>query len=417
MNRCKIGVVGAGIVGVTTALELQRRGYDVILIDRREPGEETSHGNAGVLSDSSVLIVNNPDLLRKLPQYVFFKNLALRYDWSFLLLRLPWILRFLSYSSERHMLLAGKALRELQVLSLDIHRSLIAEAGVAHLIRNTGWLKVYRTEKGLLASQREQALLEALGASFSRLNSDEVAAAEPSLTTRFHAGILLENCCSITSPAKLTRTYTDLFLASGGELRKHEVNTLTPMQSGDWRIGVNAAEAIDVDKVVIAAGPWSAEIGRWLGYKIPMAWERGYHMHLEPPPEGNLNRPVQDVERGFFMSPQESSVRILTGIELTFRDAEPNYSQITTAVEYARSTARFGAELDPEPWMGRRPTLPDSLPMIGLAPRHRNLWFNFGHQHVGLATSTGSAHLVSNQVQGKDSNIDASPYKPDRFRL
>lgn len=412
-----VGVIGAGIVGVATALELQRRGHDTTLIDRKAPGEETSYGNAGVLSDSSVLIMNNPGLFRQLPRMLVNKSLSVKFSWAFVLSRLPWLISYLSYSSKNHMHDAGQALRDLLVRSLKIHKELVSEAGAKYLIRDTGWLKVFRTLKGFESSAREQALLKSLGVSYSVLSSQEVAELEPALRTTFHSGLFFEECCSVTSPVELTNTYVQLFREAGGQVRRAEAEALIPKPGGGWDIGVRGAESIGFENVVVTAGPWSAEVCKWLGYRVPMAWERGYHMHLEPPVDGNLRRPILDWEGGFVMSPQDSSVCILTGVELTFRDAKPNFDQIDGAVAAARNVADFGAEVDPEPWMGRRPTLPDSLPMVGKAPRHDNLWFNFGHQHIGLATATGCALILSDLIEGREPTIPAECYRPQRFRL
>jgi len=169
--------------------------------------------------------------------------------------------------------------------------------------------------------------------------------------------------------------------------------------------------------VMVAAGPWSAEIAAWLGYKIPMAWERGYHLHLRPGEGAPLTRAVHDMDRGYVMSPQLQGVRVTSGSELTDRDAPPNYAQINEVASIAREVAGLGETIEDTPWMGRRPTLVDSLPMIGKAPRHDNLWFNLGHHHTGLSMSTGSARIIADLIERYTPPIDATPFRPERFRL
>jgi D-amino-acid dehydrogenase len=418
MDKTKrIAVIGGGIVGITAALELQRRGYRVTLIDRRQPGRETSYGNTGVLSDASIVISNNPGLLQRLPRFILKKSNALNYSLGFVLSRLPWVVRFLTHCSETHMNYAADALRAIQVLSLGIHHRLIEEAGAGHLLRRTGWLKLFRSEAGYQAYARERGLLERTGVRQTFYNTDDLSQLEPALKKSCYGGILLDDCCSVSSPAALCDAYLGLFTAAGGTVRQGAVNGLSQGKKGTWRVTFAEGMSMETDKVLIAAGPWSSEIAGWLGYRIPMAWERGYHLHLHPGPGPALNRAIHDVERGYVMTPQLQGARVTSGVELTYRDAPKNDRQIRGAVASARELADFGEPVEDEPWMGRRPTLVDSLPMIGAAPRHDGLWFDFGHQHTGLGMSTGSARILADLFEGKTPPINAAPFRPDRFPL
>lgn len=207
----------------------------------------------------------------------------------------------------------------------------------------------------------------------------------------------------------------DLYQNQGGAFVKGDVCALAQDRNGFWTVQLKESEPLSVSQLVVAAGPSAPDICALLGYKIPMAWERGYHTHLEPPSQG-LCRPIFDVELGTVMSPQTTSVRISTGVELTHRDDPPDPTLIRAAVRAARSAADFGDELDGTPWLGSRPTLPDSLPMIGQSTRHEGLWFNFGHQHIGFSTSTGSAELIADQIERKvHKSIDGAPFAPSRF--
>jgi D-amino-acid dehydrogenase len=185
----------------------------------------------------------------------------------------------------------------------------------------------------------------------------------------------------------------------------------------DWRIVGRDGTELRADKVVIACGPWAPDLCEAIGYRVPMAWERGYHAQLESPQPG-LQRPVFDAQKGFVMAPQGRLTRISSGVEFAHRDAVPNYRQIERAVVAARESAEFGAQVDGDPWMGSRPTLPDGLPVIGRADRHRNLWFNFGHQHIGMSTSTGSAVVIADLLTGRPgSEQEAAACAPARFGL
>ncbi|MDA1327061.1 MAG: FAD-dependent oxidoreductase [Proteobacteria bacterium] len=412
-----IAIIGGGIVGITSALELRRRGHRVVLLDRGQPGRETSYGNTGVLSDASIVIVNNPGLLKQLPKLVRNTGLKLRYSPAFVLKRLFWVLRFLSYCTRRHFEHAAAALRAIQVLSLGIHKALIAEAGVDHLLRHTGWLKVFRSQESFRAYDMERGVLEKTGVRHTVFSADQLAQIEPGLARVFVAGVLMEDTCSVSSPAALCDAYVALFVAAGGEVRQAAVTGLERTPDNKWRVILDQAPPIEANSVVLAAGPWSAEIAAWLGYKIPMAWERGYHVHLEPGEGPALTRAVHDIDRGYVMSPQLQGVRVTSGSELTDRDAPPNYAQINEVAAMARDVAGLGEAVENTPWMGRRPTLVDSLPMIGKAPRHDDLWFNFGHHHTGLSMSAGSARIIADLIDGKAPPIDATPFRPNRFRL
>jgi D-amino-acid dehydrogenase len=410
-------VVGAGIVGITAALELQRRGHHVVLLDRGQPGRETSYGNTGVLSDSSIVIINNPGLPKQLPKLLRNTGLKMRYNLGFVARNLFWFLRYLRHCTRNHFDHAAQALRAIQVLSLDIHKSLIADAGAGHLLRHTGWLKVFRTEESFKAYDMERRVLEQTGVRHTVFTADQLAQIEPVLPPIFVAGVLMEDTCSVSSPGALCDAYVELFVAAGGTVRQAAVTGIERASDGKWRINCDGTAAIQSQNVMIAAGPWSAEIASWLGYKIPMAWERGYHVHMKPGDGPALTRAVHDIDRGYVMSPQLQGVRVTSGSELNDRDAPPNYSQINGVAAIARDVAKLGDAVEDIPWMGRRPTLVDSLPMIGKAPRHDNLWFNFGHHHTGLTMSAGSARVIADLIDGKEPPIDASPFRPERFRL
>lgn len=412
-----VGVIGAGIVGITSALELADRGFDVTLIDRAAPGRQTSYGNAGVISASTVLTVNNPAIWRQLPRLALNRSNYFRYDPAFALSRWKWLLEFLGHARRRHAWSAAKALRPLQQVSLDKHLALIARAGVTGLLLENGWLKVFRTRRGFESAERERLLMDRLGIPFSILSPKKLAVLEPLLRPGYVAGLLLPECCSVRSPGALAEAYHGLFEDRGGVTLRREVVDVTPGPGNASLVELDGSGAVRVDRLVIAAGPWSPELCRMTGYRIPMAWERGYHVHLEAPEPG-LNRPVFDVELGIVLSPQNASVRVTSGVEFAHRDAPPDYRLIRTAIRSARRAGEFGRELDETPWLGSRPTLPDSLPMIGRSPRHAGIWFNFGHQHIGLATSAASAEIIADQIEGKrHATIDSEPFEPGRFRI
>lgn len=411
-------VVGGGIVGLCNALALQRAGYRVSLIDRGTPGRETSYGNAGVLSESSVAVLNSPGLLKALPKLLLGRSNGLRYSPFFVVKRLGWMLRFLSHCTPRHWRAAARALRELQVLSLAQHKDWIAEAGVQDLLRHGGWMKVFRSEASFAAYAAELALYDEVGVRYTVFDREQLRQIEPGLKPIYEKAVLFDDTCGVSNPAALTDAYLALFTAAGGIVVEGSVTSLRQHGNG-WEVRFAGADdsVLNGDGVVLAAGAWTAEIARWLGYDLPLGWERGYHLHLAPADGPQLNRAVNDMDGGFVIAPMQQGVRITSGVELTDRDAPPDYKQIRTSVAMAREAHDMKAELETEPWMGRRPTMVDSLPVIGPAPRHRGLWFNFGHQHVGLSMAPGSALAITAMVDGTSPPLDTTPFRAERFSV
>ena len=408
-------VVGGGIVGVCNALVLQRAGHQVTLIDRKPPGSETSFGNAGVLSESSVMVLNNPSMLRALPRLLAGRSLGLRYSLKFVMKNLGWFFKFLSHCTPSRTRAAGFALRALQLSSLAQHKKWIVEAGVEHLLRYAAWVKAFRSDASFARYKGELALMDEIGVKYSIYDKDQIRQMEPGLKPIYTKAVVMDDTCGVSSPSTLTNAYVALFEAAGGVVRQADVSGLS--RDGDqWCIQLGG-DKMHSDHVVVAAGPWSSEVAGWLGYKIPLAWERGYHLHLEPGDGPQLGRAICDMDGGFAIVPTLHGVRITSGVEIAERDAPKNVAQIMGSVASARDAHDMKGVIDDEPWMGRRPTLVDSLPMIGAAPRHQGLWFNFGHQHLGLSMAPGSGLAIAAMIDGQEPPFDPTPFRPTRFSI
>jgi D-amino-acid dehydrogenase len=350
-----------------------------------------------------------------LPKLLRNNSPGFRYNPLFVLKNLGWFIKFLSYCTKRHAHHAGRALRGLMQISLDRHRVLIKEAKVEEVFRHQGWFKVFRDQKTFEKFRAEQDLLDETGVHYTVYDREQIRQIEPGLSPIYEKGVLLDETCGVSNPAKLTDAYLKLFLDAGGHVVEDAVSGFIPHEG--WDVTLARGDIIKADQIVLAAGPWSAELASWLGYDIPLKWERGYHRHLTPSDGPALNRAVHDVDGGFAMAPMQTGVRITTGVEMTDRDAAPNFTQLDAAISDARSNHHFGDAVDDEPWMGCRPTLVDSLPMIGVAPRHEGLFFNFGHQHIGLSTGPGSGQIIAALLKGEKPPIDISPFRPERFRI
>lgn len=410
-----VGIVGGGIVGVASALALQEAGYAVTILEPEAIGSRTSYGNTGVLVENPWLAANNPGLWKSLPRIVRNRDPRVRVEWRFVWRHLPLMATFLRRTSEAHARATAMALHELLAVSQPQHKRWIAATGASTLLRTTGWLKVFRAGDSFKAFERELGLIRETGTTHRILSPQELASLEPALAAQFRAGLLLPAACSLTNPLALTERYFEAFRQGGGTLEKVRVVALDQRPDRRWRVAGEGGAGLAFDQVVIAAGPWSSDILAGLGYRVPLFWERGYHLHLAPGEGPALTRPVHVVDDGFVMAPQAQGTRVTSGVEIAHRDSPPNYAQIDRAVALAQKLAGLGRQVEAAPWVGSRPSLVDGLPMIGPAPFHDGLWFNFGHHHIGLSLAAGSALLLRALLQGATPPVDPAPFRPGRF--
>ena len=410
-KQADVAVLGAGIVGVSAGVAAQQRGLSVILVDRREPGRETSYGNAGVLSSGSILPLNKPSLWSALPTYLTNRHAALRWDLAWTIRNIDWVARFLANATAPRVRPRATALHALIGASLKLHREWIVKADAAQRIRETGWLKVWRSD-AVEAAKQEQAFLAEYGIASRLLDRQAISALEPNIVPVYKVGLLHTQTASVDSPGEVVKAYARMFAGSGGEIRQSDIKAIEPDGAG-WRVVV-ADGAISARHVVVALGPWSADLLRPLGYRAPLAFERGYHREFKPNPARPLQRPIHDAEGSFLMTPMEQGIRVTTGVELTARDAPSSFAQLDAVVPVARSVIEFGEAVG-DPWRGSRPTLPDSLPMIGPAPRHSGLWLAFGNQHIGFTTGPATGAAIAAMIGGAAPPFDVGPFSPSRY--
>ena len=410
-KQVDVAVLGAGIVGVSAGIAAQQRGLSVIVIDRREPGSETSYGNAGILSSGSILPLNKPSLWSALPSYLGNTSAALRWDPIWVMRNLDWVVRFLGNAVPSRTRPRAAALHGLIGASLKLHRDWIVKAGAGNRIRETGWLKAWRVE-ATDAARQEQAFLAEFGIKSELLDRQAISALEPNILPVYKTGLLHTQTASVDSPGAVTKAYARMLAGNGGEVCQSDIKAIEATDHG-WRV-VLGDGAISARHVVVALGPWSADILKPLGYRVPLAVERGYHQEFTPNPARSLQRPIHDAEGGFLMTPMENGIRVTSGVELTDRDAPSSLAQLDMVVPLARGVVEFGSAVA-EPWRGARPTLPDSLPMIGKAPRHQNLWLAFGNQHIGFTTGPATGSAVAAMIAGEAPSFDVAAFSPARY--
>lgn len=406
-------VLGAGIVGVSTAVHLQKRGRSVLLVDRREPGLETSFGNAGLIQSEGVYPYAFPQSLPDVFRIALNRSIDAHYHLSALPRTASFLARYWMNSRPARHAAIARLYAPLIQRSLIEHLVLAEEAGATDLIRRTGWLELYRSHAALAAEMdRAERLRREFGVGYVALAPADLARKEPHLAPGLAGAIHWTDSASVSDPHALTLAYLGLFQRLGGRTAVGDAATLAP-QGGGWQVATQDGP-VEAGAAVLALGIWSDVVTRRLGYRIPLTAKRGYHMHYRAAAGASLGHPVLDAERGYLLVPMARGIRLTTGAEFAERDAPKTPVQIERAEPIARTLFALGERLDPEPWMGLRPCMPDMMPVIGPAPRHERLWFAFGHAHHGLTLGPVTGRLIAEMMTGAPPVIDPIPYAAAR---
>ena len=404
-------VLGGGIVGVSVALQLQRRGLSVALVDRKAPGNETSFGNAGLIQREGVYPYAFPRDFGSLVRYAGNRATDVRFHPAAMPKLMPFLLRYWHHSrADRHARIA-RAYSTLIEHCVTEHRALIEAAGAQALLRTGGWMKIFRTEGALNRATAEARQWKAeYGVEYDALDRAALKAAEPSLSSALVGAVRYTSSDSVSDPNGLVTAYARLFERLGGKVLIGDACTLEP----SWRV-MTQDGPVEAKSAVVAMGPWSGDIAGKFGYDLPLAVKRGYHMHYAPANGAKLNQPVLDAEVGYLITPMVRGIRLTTGVELGYRDAAKTPVQLEAVEPLARDIFPLGARVDAEPWLGCRPCTPDMMPIIGVAPRHRDLWFAFGHAHHGLTLGPVTGRLIAEMITGAQTVVDPKPFRVDRF--
>jgi D-amino-acid dehydrogenase len=410
----RVAVVGAGIVGVSCALHLRRAGHDVTLLDPRPPGTATSFGNAGGIVTGAVVPNSTPALRRNLHSILLDRDNPVRVRWAYLPKLTPWLLQFLRNGSDARVRQIAQALQPLVSRAYEAHRELIALSGADGIVRPVGWLKVYGSEATFAATKYERSIMAAHGVRFDVLGRDEIRQLEPALAPRFEKALFQPDSAFVSSPRKLTEAYAAHFARVGGGVVQERVRGVAPEPDGvtlDCEFGYRRFDA-----VVIAAGAWSKELARQVGDHVLLDTERGYHLNLERGQAGDLRRAVVFPDHGgFVLAPMQDGIRLTSGVELAGLDAPPDFARIRRLIPRALEVLPGLSAQVTRQWMGYRPSTPDSLPVIGRSPRSPNVYYAFGHQHLGLTLGPITGRLIAALVSGQQPEFDVSPYRIERF--
>lgn len=408
----EILVLGAGMVGTCTALELQLRGHSVTLLDRRGPGQETSYGNAGVIQREAVEPYAMPRDWAALLSVALRRGLDVNYHLGGLLAAWPQLLRYWQASAPARHRLIGRQYAGLIAHCTSEHERLMALAGAQDLLRRDGLRLMYRSERAFDAGlAHARRLAQEHGIHFDALDGRALAAAEPAFRLPLAGAVHWLESWNVSDPGELVARYAALFQQRGGRLLLGDANSLRPAGAG-WQADSREGP-VQAQQVVMALGPWAGEFVRRLGYRWPLFVKRGYHRHYRG--GAALKATTLDAERGYVLAPQRRGLRITSGAEIARLDAPPTPRQLLGAEAEARQLLDLGEAVEVEPWLGSRPCSADMKPLIGAAPRHPGLWINCGHGHQGFTLGPASARLLADLIEGATPYTEAEPFAPLRF--
>jgi D-amino-acid dehydrogenase len=412
----QIVVVGAGVVGAAVALALVRDGHRVLLFDREGPAAGASFGNAGAIVNGSCAPTAMPGIWKDAFRSVGNPLSPLSIRPAYLPRALPWLIRFLADSRQSRVACITRDLHALSRRAVLSWRDLTAGTGLQRYLREGGWLKVYESERSFAKTAAARRLMDTVSSPYEVLSADDIRDLEPHLAPVFEYGIFQRDSLCCPNPAGLVRAMVEHAVAGGAEFRRAAVTGLDV--DGESVLVRGPAGPVRADRVVIAAGAWSGALAAQVGNRVPLDTERGYHMMLPKGTETLLSRPVMNGDLSFVLSPMVDGIRMASQVEIAGLDAPPNYARIRKLLPEARRmlpTLDAMDSLETSVWMGCRPSLPDSLPVIGASKLSPNVLLAFGHQHLGLTLAAATALAIASLIAGRDPGFDLGPYRPGRY--
>jgi D-amino-acid dehydrogenase len=410
-----IAVIGAGIIGVTTARALQKQGFEVLLFDADKPGMGTSYGNAGYIATDEIIPLSHGISLGAILKMLANPLAPLSIRWQQIFHLLPWFQKFWAYSRPEKALEGALAMAALQKTARPAWDALAREEKLSQKIRHNGAAIVFETEHGFKAESPKLPFYEEHGVVFDVLEGNEAHKIIPELSKSVQKAIFYKDGAHVTNPLEIVQLVFDNFTRDGGTFVQQKVTGL--LLDDDHCLGVKTeAQPFEVNAVVVAAGHLSGTIFRDLGTKVPLVAERGYHVVHDHKPLG-FDMALGSHERGFFITPMAEGLRLAGTVEFApaHKTIAPNWKRADILSRHVQELLPGVLEGEKSRWMGHRPTLPDFLPAIGQSEVCRNLYYNFGHQHLGLTLAPASANLVSDLISTGKSPIDLSPYDLARF--
>ncbi len=408
-----VTIIGAGIVGICCALSLLEKGIHVRLIDRDEAGCGASSGNAGVISPWSCVPQSMPGLWKSIPKWLLDPEGPVSIAPSHFPKFLPWSLRFLSKGRGSTVVAISDAMSVLTRPNIDLYRHYLSGTGYENLLRDSCYVFASRHPVTDFPNGIGWLLRKKINTPMEQIHGDEITRIEPALSKDYKSAILIKDQARTVSPGRLCKALAEKVSNSGGEITRNVVRGISPASAGGWIIHTGDGEET-AEKVIVAAGAWSARLLDPLGVRVPLEAERGYHAVFKNP-DIELNNSVADLDRHFVSSSMETGLRTAGTAEFSGLDAKPNYRRAEMLVGQSKSMIPDLNVEETEYWMGTRPSLPDSLPCIGEIKEHRGLLAAFGHSHYGLGMAPMTGRLVAEIATGGTPNADMKPYDIQRF--
>ena len=406
-------VVGAGIVGVSTCLYLQRDGWTVTLIDRAGPGEGTSYGNGGVLASCSMVPVTVPGLVGKAPRMLLDPDQPLFLKWSYLPRLLPWLAKYLRNANAADTTRIASAIGGIVSDSLEEHQALAAGTPAEKWIVPSDYLYIYDARENFEKDSFGWALRKANGIAWEELESAEFKRYDPVFADHLGFAVRMGNHGRIADPGQYVKDLAQVAVDRGARLLKSDVTDI--LHESGRVSGVRAGgDTIQGDAVVIATGPWSKPLARGLGIDVPLESERGYHLELWNP-SVTPRSPVMVASGKFVATPMEGRLRLAGVVEFGGLEAPPSDAPIALLKKNAKSAFPGITWDDTKEWMGHRPAPADSIPVIGAVPGRDGAYMAFGHHHIGLTGGPKTGRLLAQLMSGRTPNIDLAAYSPARF--
>ncbi len=411
-SRSSVCVIGAGIQGVCISLNLIKKGFKVTLIDRDDPGKNSaSYGNAGHFSPYASVPINRPDILVDVPSMLLSSNGPLALKWNYVPKMIPWFLKFIKNCTTKNMMHTAKYMHQILDLALPAYDELFEDIDVSGLVESKGIIYFW-TNKDLKSRELEIKIRNQLGVKQKLLTPHEIHDLEPHIKQIYHAGILYSNARHATNPKKILLKLFDLFLKKGGIFKRQNVKSIS-FSDDEKPIIKTELNFYRFDKSVIACGAFSKQLTDQTNEKIPLDTERGYHIHFKGH-DHLLSRPVIFLNRGFGITPMEQGLRVVGTVEFGGLNNPPSKKRIKNLINNAKYLFPNLSNHEDE-WLGFRPTLPDFLPVIGPSKKYKNLFYSFGHHHLGWTLGAISGKIISGMIAEEKTNLDLSPYSSQRF--
>jgi len=410
-KKLKIGIIGAGIQGISNALFLQKKGFNVTIFDRDEPGSPAaSYGNAGHFSPYASVPINRPDILPDIPAMLLSSTGPLALKWNYVPKMIPWFLQFIRNCSTKKMMHTAKNMHQILDLALPAYDELFDEIELGGLVEKKGILYIWN-EQSLKSRDLEIKVRDELGVDQQVVTPKEIHDLEPNIKPIYHGGVYYQHGRHARNPKKILLKLYELFLKKGGKFLKMNIRDIT---FNDEKPVIKAeTQSFLFDKIVIACGSFSKKLTDNLDEKIPLDTERGYHVHFKDC-DHLLSRPVIFQNRGFGITPMEQGLRVVGTVEFGGLDNPLSKSRIKNLINNAKYMMGDLPEHADE-WLGFRPTLPDYLPVIGPSKKYKNVFYCFGHHHLGWTLGPISGKIISGMIAAENTNLDLKPYSSLRF--